>query len=151
MTAFAAPTPAFAGCRCAPYSPSPTRRLNQTPGDWLNWRRTLDNSGYSPLDQVTTENVGELELAWAWPMPDVGQQETGPLVHDGIMFISTNNAIVDALDAKTGDLIWEYKHPLEALPDSWSYQRNQARRQRTPSPLQGQGRSDDAGRQIVVC
>jgi alcohol dehydrogenase (cytochrome c) len=111
--------------------------LNQAPEDWLNWRRTLDNQGYSPLDQVTKENVNDLELAWAWPMPDVGEQETGPLVHDGIMFISTNNGIVDALDAKTGDLIWEYKHAFQELPESWAYQRNQARRQKNTIALYG--------------
>lgn len=111
--------------------------LNQAPGEWLNWRRTLDNQGYSPLDQVNKDNVGDLELAWAWPMPDVGEQETGPLVHDGIMFISTNNGIVDALDAKSGDLIWEYKHAFEELPASWAYQRNQARRQKNTIALYG--------------
>lgn len=129
-------SPAFAQDTARSYSPvTDDAILNQAPGDWLNWRRTLDNNGYSPLDQVTKDNVGELELAWAWPMPDVGQQETGPLVHDGIMFMSTNNAIVDAIDAKTGDLIWEYKHPLEALDASWSYQRNQARRQKNTIAL----------------
>jgi alcohol dehydrogenase (cytochrome c) len=109
--------------------------LNQPADEWLNWRRTLDNTGYSPLDQVNTKNVKDLELAWAWPMPDVGEQETGPLVHDGIMFMSTNNGIVDALDAKTGDLIWEYKHAFQELPDSWAYQRNQARRQKNTIAL----------------
>jgi glucose dehydrogenase len=111
--------------------------LKQAPEDWLNWRRTLDNQGYSPLDQVNKDNVGDLELAWAWPMPDVGEQETGPLVHDGIMFMSTNNGIVDAIDAKTGDLIWEYKHAFQELPQSWAYQRNQARRQKNTIALYG--------------
>ena len=34
------------------------------PGDWLSWRRTRDSHGYSPLDQVTRDNVDELRLAW---------------------------------------------------------------------------------------
>ena len=78
------------------------------PGDWLNWRRTLDGWGYSPLDQITRENAGELRLVWSWALGD-GAQQTTPVVHDGIMYIANPGAIVQALDAATGDLIWEYR------------------------------------------
>jgi len=111
--------------------------LNPPPEEWLMWRRTLDNQGYSPLDEVNKENVSGLTLAWAWPMAEVGQQEVAPLVHDGIMFLSTNQNIVQALDAKTGDLIWEYRHVLPELPSSWGYQLNQARRQKNSIALYG--------------
>jgi alcohol dehydrogenase (cytochrome c) len=104
--------------------------LNPPPGDWLTARRTVDNQGYSPLDQITKDNIGDLELAWAWPMASDGEQEAAPIVHDGIMFLSTNDNIVQALDAKTGDLIWEYRNPHPELPASWGYQLNQARRQK---------------------
>jgi alcohol dehydrogenase (cytochrome c) len=111
--------------------------LNPPVSDWLMWRRTLDNEGYSPLKQINTKNVGDLELVWAYPMSSDGEQEVGPLVHDGVMFLSTNDNIVDALDAKTGDLIWEYRNPHPDLPASWGYQLNQARRQKESIALYG--------------
>lgn len=105
--------------------------LRNPPHDeWLHSRRTLDSQGYSPLEQINIANVSQLELAWAWPMAEGGQQQTVPLVHDGIMFIATTNNVVQALDAATGDLIWEYRHPQADMPSSWGYQRYQARRQK---------------------
>ncbi len=56
---------------------------NPGPGDWLHWRRTYDNQGYSPLDQINKENVGSLALSWSRAM-EPGFQEATPLVHDGI-------------------------------------------------------------------
>ncbi len=84
--------------------------------DWLAWRRTRDNQGYSPLDQITRENVGELELAWVLAMRE-GQNQTAPLVHDGVMFLANPGNVVQAIDAATGDLIWEYRYgyPPDAL------------------------------------
>ena len=78
------------------------------PADWLNWRRTLDGWGYSPLDEITTENAEKLQLAWSWGMAE-GSQQTTPLIYDGVMYLANPGAIVQALDAATGDLIWEYR------------------------------------------
>ncbi len=80
-------------------------------GDWLTWRRTLDNHGYSPLTQITTENVGELRLAWVLSMRD-GVNQTTPIVHDGVMFLANPGNVVQAIAAATGDLIWEYRYEL---------------------------------------
>ena len=86
------------------------------PGDWLNWRRTDDAWGYSPLDQIDKDNVGQLQLAWSWAMDDTGAQEAAPLVYDGIMYLPNPRGVVQALDAATGDLIWEYR-PGVASPE----------------------------------
>src|SRR5882672_12400762 len=77
---------------------------NPSPDDWLNWRRTLDGWGYSPLNQITRQNVGQLQLAWSWAMQPGSNQAT-PLVHDGVMYLPNPNSVVQALDAATGDLI----------------------------------------------
>ena len=77
------------------------------PADWLNWRRTLDGWGHSPLDQITTDNVEQLQLVWSWALT-AGSQQTTPLVHDGVMYIANPGAVVQALDAATGELLWEY-------------------------------------------
>jgi len=79
------------------------------PGDWLNWRRTDNAWGYSPLEQINRQNVQRLQLAWSWAMEDTGAQESTPLVHDGIMYLPNPHGIIQALDAATGDLIWEYR------------------------------------------
>jgi alcohol dehydrogenase (cytochrome c) len=83
------------------------------PGDWLMWRRTYDSWGYSPLDQIDRRNVEQLRLVWSRNLAD-GEQEGTPLVHDGIMFFPNPNDITQAIDAATGDLLWEYRRPVPA-------------------------------------
>ena len=81
------------------------------PGDWLSWRRTRDGHGYSPLDQVTRGNVDELQLAWVLAIRE-GNNQTTPLVHDGVMFLANPGNVVQAIDAVTGEVIWQYRSPL---------------------------------------
>ncbi len=68
------------------------------PGQWINWRRTYDGTGYSPLNQINKQNVGQLKLAWSWGMPAGAHQPT-PLVHDGVMFLPTPGGGAQAVDA----------------------------------------------------
>jgi len=82
---------------------------NPAPGDWLNWRRTDNAWGYSPLDQINRQNVSQLQLAWSWAMDDTGANEATPLVYDGIMYLPNPRGVIQALDAATGDLIWQYR------------------------------------------
>ena len=84
-----------------------TMLLNPDPADWPNWRRTLDGWGYSPLKQITTENVGRLQLAWSWGLRP-GLSQPNPLVANGLMFVPVPGGGAQALDAATGDLLWEY-------------------------------------------
>ncbi len=79
------------------------------PGEWLQWRRTYDAHGFSPLAQINKTNVKTLVPAWTWSMPP-GSAEFAPLVHDGVLFIWGTTDDVQAIDAKTGNLLWEYKH-----------------------------------------
>ncbi len=89
---------------------------NPDPADWLNWRRTLDGWGYSPLDQISTENVHQLQLVWSWQLGP-GRSQPTPLVHDGVMYIPNPGNIVQALDATTGDRLWQYTPESEDRPD----------------------------------
>ena len=86
-----------------------TMLRNPAPGDWLNWRRTDNAWGYSPLGQINRQNVSQLQLAWAWAMDDTGANEATPLVYDGIMYLPNPRGVIQALDAATGDLIWQYR------------------------------------------
>jgi len=82
-------------------------------GDWLMYRRTYDGSGFSPLRQITSSNVGKLSLAWSLNTDLVEAHETTPIVNHGRMFITTPGNNVIALDAKTGTQLWRYvkKYP----------------------------------------
>ena len=71
------------------------------------WRRTYDGYGFSPLDQITKDNVKDLQVAWTWSLTN-GATESTPIVHDGVLFIWNYGDKVQALNAATGDLIWEY-------------------------------------------
>src|SRR5215470_13231525 len=82
---------------------------NPAAGDWLNWRRTDNAWGYSPLDQINRRNVQQLQLAWSWAMENTGAQEATPLVYNGVMYLPNPGGVVQALDAATGDFIWEYR------------------------------------------
>ncbi|MCB2072540.1 MAG: PQQ-binding-like beta-propeller repeat protein [Novosphingobium sp.] len=103
-----------------PESPNPaesmspvTDALLQSPpeGDWLSWRRTLDGQGFSPLSQIDKANVGRLRLAWSYNLA-AGPNASTPLVHDGVIFVYSNGDNVDALNAATGEVIWNYKRDL---------------------------------------
>ena len=98
---------------------------NPDPGDWLNWRRTLDGWGYSTLEQIDRSNVGDLRLVWSWGL-DPGRSQTTPLVHDGVMYISNPGNVVQALDARSGNFMWEYRPQLEEALRAYSQTRSLA-------------------------
>ena len=79
--------------------------------DWLMWRRTLNGWGYSPLDQVTTENVGDLQLVWSRALTG-GRQQGTPLAYDGVLYMPNPRDVIQAIDAVSGDLLWEYRREV---------------------------------------
>jgi alcohol dehydrogenase (cytochrome c) len=88
--------------------------LNKVPdGEWLTWRRTYDAFGFSPLKKISKANINDLRVAWTWSLPN-GPNESTPLVHDGVLFIHSYGDKVQALDAATGDLLWQYTRRLPA-------------------------------------
>ncbi len=95
------------------------------PADWLSWRRTRDGHGYSPLDDVTRDNVDELQLAWVLAIRE-GNNQTTPLVHDGVMLLANPGNVVQAIDAVTGEVIWQYRSPLPEDAVRWGATRTLA-------------------------
>src|SRR6266699_5355912 len=85
------------------------RLLNPEPANWLMIRRTYDGWGYSPLDQITTDNVRNLRPAWVFSTGETRVHEAPPIVNNGVMFVSTPNNQVIAIDAKSGNLLWRYR------------------------------------------
>ncbi|MBI3940737.1 MAG: PQQ-binding-like beta-propeller repeat protein [Acidobacteria bacterium] len=87
--------------------------LNPSPGDWLTFSRTYDNQRFSPLNQINRQNAGQLGMVWARGLAP-GISETIPIVYQGVMYVANPGAVVQALDATSGDLIWEYRRKLPA-------------------------------------
>ena len=81
------------------------------PEDWLLYRGNYQGWGYSPLEQVNKTNVKNLQLVWSRTMTP-GLNEITPIVHDGVMYLGNPGDVIQAIDAATGDLFWEYTHPL---------------------------------------
>ena len=86
------------------------QNINYPPdSDWLSWRRTTDGKGYSPLKIINTKNVKNIKLSWSLTM-NKGSNQITPIVSQGIMFLTNQGNIIQALDAKNGELIWEYRY-----------------------------------------
>jgi alcohol dehydrogenase (cytochrome c) len=90
------------------------------PQNWLTYYGAYDGQRYSPLDQIDTENVQRLKLAWVFSFAPQGLHagqstyafENAPIIVDGVMYTSGWDGWVWALDAKTGQLLWQYKHAI---------------------------------------
>ena len=82
------------------------------PEDWPMWRRTHDGWGYSPLDQIDRGNVANLRMVWSRAMTEGSNQAT-PLAYGGLLYVPNPGDVIQAIDAATGDLRWEYRrdHP----------------------------------------
>lgn len=81
--------------------------MNPSADNWLMWRGNPQAWSYSRLEQINRDNVGSLRLEWVWNMHE-GDSEPAPIVYDGIMYLINPGNIVQALDARNGELIWEH-------------------------------------------
>ena len=104
--ALATPLPAEAqGARIDPVTDAELQ--DPPPEEWLMWRRTLDGWGYSPLDQINRDNVDRLRMVWTRALGP-GRNQGTPLVRNGVLFMPNPRDIIQAIDAVTGDLHWQY-------------------------------------------
>jgi alcohol dehydrogenase (cytochrome c) len=121
----AAPGPAARGAAAAPapharatagvssYTPVTDQRLvSPEPENWLMFRRTFDGWGYSPLEQIKPANAGTLVPVWTFSTGVTEGHQAPPIVNNGVMFVTTPQNQVLALDAKSGELLWRYKREL---------------------------------------
>ena len=106
------PAPAPVPAVLQNYQPVTAERLkNPEDGSWLMIRRTYNGWGYSPLDQLTPDNVAKLRPVWSFATGEPRVHEAAPIVNNGVMFVSTPNNQVLAIDVKTGNLLWRYRRP----------------------------------------
>ncbi len=86
------------------------------PGQWMSHGRTYAEQRFSPLDEITTANVGQLGLAWYADLDTQRGQEATPIMVDGVIYISTAWSKVMAFDAATGEPRWSYD---PEVPGGW--------------------------------
>ena len=95
------PTPATTGVTDALLAAVPE-------GEWLSYGRDRNEQRFSPLTQISDQSVSRLGLAWSSDLETARGQEATPLMHDGVLYVSTAWSMVKAYDAKTGALKWSY-------------------------------------------
>ena len=83
---------------------------SEEPANWLTYNGTYDSQRYSRLDQITPENVTDLELQWVVQNRVPGAWQSNPLVVDGIMYLTQRPNDAMAVDARTGRVFWMYRH-----------------------------------------
>jgi alcohol dehydrogenase (cytochrome c) len=117
------PPPPAADAQTTPPAPVPPilqnyqnvtveRLKNPADNDWLMIRRTYDGSGYSPLAQISVDNVKRLQPVWVFSTGQNNGHEAPPVVNNGVMFVPTPGNQVIAIDAKTGVPLWRYRRDL---------------------------------------
>jgi alcohol dehydrogenase (cytochrome c) len=91
------------------YAPVTAQRLlKPEPDNWLMIRGTYDGWGYSPLNQITPANVARLKKVWSFDSGEMKTHQAAPIVNNGVMFITTPNNHVVALNARDGAVLWRY-------------------------------------------
>ena len=121
-----AAAPAYAQSDLPPWkSITAEQLLHPAPGDWLNYRRTYDVSGYSPLSQINKSNIAQLRPVWSYSFRDNSRWEPTPIVANGIMYVSEASGRVIAFNVVTGDPIWIHEHRMpEDIAISEAYTRS---------------------------
>ena len=96
----------------------PYQRLanaDKEPGNWLTYSGNYAAHRFSPLKQITPENVGKLKVAWVYQRTQVPSRfETSPIVADGVMYVTEPPTQVTALDVRTGRKLWSWQRPQAA-------------------------------------
>lgn len=112
------------------FSAAPQPSDDPAPGDWAAWGRESGASRHSPLDEITPDNVSQLEVAWIYRTGDMPEEEgegkyapeTTPLkVGDNLYLCSAMNVMI-SLDARTGEEQWRHDPQVDpgAIPYSAS-------------------------------
>jgi alcohol dehydrogenase (cytochrome c) len=84
--------------------------------DWVFYRGNYQAWGWSALDKINTRNVKGLQLVWSRAM-EPGINQATPLVYNGVMYLGNPGDVIQAIDAASGDLMWQYRHPLPETTD----------------------------------
>jgi len=111
-----APLVAFLGianCSRAVERPAETtdatlREAAHDTANWLMYGRTYDDHRFSPLNEINENSISQLGLVWSREFTTTRGLEATPLVENGVLFTTEAWSVVDAFNAKTGELLWTY-------------------------------------------
>ncbi len=121
ITRWLAAGAALASLAAAPVlaqSPAALKADATTPGDVLTYGMGYNNQRYSPLKAINTKNASQLQPTWAYSLNNSQSQESQPIIHEGVMYVTTFNSTV-ALDPLTGKQLW--KQEIELPQDVFKY------------------------------
>jgi quinohemoprotein ethanol dehydrogenase len=116
---------------CTRHAAPDAKTLMGAGKDWVGVGGAPDESGYSRLDQIKTDNIGKLGLAWSLDLPGEVSLEATPLEVDGVIYFTGSLAKVYAVDARTGAVKWTYdpqvwKHNPDKMHFSFGANRGMA-------------------------
>jgi alcohol dehydrogenase (cytochrome c) len=89
---------------------------NPDPANWIMMRGNYQGWGFSKLDKINKSNVKTLQLVWSRQMAP-GINEATPIVYNGVMFLGNPNDVIQAIDAATGEVLWQYRRRLPSLEE----------------------------------
>ncbi|MDY6984346.1 MAG: PQQ-dependent dehydrogenase, methanol/ethanol family, partial [Pseudomonadota bacterium] len=104
------PPPAAAAASVAVSGPDDAALANaqNDAAEWLTYGRDYAEQRFSPLNQINTNNVNDLGIAWTYDTGEVRGHEASPLINDGVMYFTLPWSIVVAVDARTGAEKWRF-------------------------------------------
>jgi alcohol dehydrogenase (cytochrome c) len=109
-----------AGNVAAPAIPNVSQSMLSNAGkdskNFLHTNGNYDQTRFYPADQINAKNVKGLHVAWIFQTDVRESMETSPIIVDGVMYVTTSFDHVYALNAKTGEQIWHYKHDMGPIP-----------------------------------
>src|SRR6476661_25650 len=114
-------SPAWSQSKGAPATPVNQEQLNAAANDETNFLHTngnYDQTRYFPGKQINTSNVGKLRAAWIFQTEVQEVVATTPIIANGVMYVTTAFNHVYALNAKTGEEYWHYKHAMAPVTTS---------------------------------
>ena len=82
----------------------------EEPENWLTYNGDYMSQRYSRLDQITPDNVTNLELKWILQNQVFGAWQSNPIIVDGVMYVTERPNSVMAVDASTGRVFWKFRH-----------------------------------------
>jgi quinohemoprotein ethanol dehydrogenase len=117
VTETAPPKPAQPEIRTAWVDAERLANADAEPGNWLAHGRTSSEQRFSPLQQINDTNVSELGLAWYADLDTKRGQEATPIVVDGVLYSTSAWSKVQAVDARTGRMLWQYDPEVPGIWD----------------------------------
>ncbi len=89
-------------------------RADREPANWMTYYGTYNGWRYSALNQINTQNVGQLAVKWTRTIGEYQGLQVTPIVVDGIMYLTSADNDVHAFNAATGERLWRHAYSTTA-------------------------------------